>query len=105
MAETRVMQKGWVAVYGDGKTIAFEDPGMWKKIPKKDMVRLVVKWFDRSWFVDQPPFLCGISGSVSPFIPGGDFQVESRYIGYYEGAQKIIYRVDEYSGMMRVETK
>jgi len=36
---------------------------------------------------------------------GGDFVIEARYIGYYEGNKKIFYKVDEFTGQMKSEVK
>jgi hypothetical protein len=98
------MGRGWEAEYENGNTIN-ESQMDWKKIPKKDMIRLTLHYDGRRWDIhNKDAYLQKKRGSMVPFQPDS-FVVESRSIGYYEGNQKIWFTVNESTGQMRMEVE
>ena len=98
------MDRGWEVEYSDGLTIN-EDQAEWRDIPKTNMVRLTLRFFGREWnIVGKEAYFQKKRASMIPGIPES-FQVESRTIGYYEGKNKVMYTVDEFTGKMKMEVK
>lgn len=96
--------RGWEVEYHDG-TIITENQMNWKKIPKLNIKRLVLHYDNRQWAIDDKQVY--IQKKRASVIPGikDSFQIESRSIGYYEGTGKILYTVDEWTGVMKMEVK
>jgi hypothetical protein len=102
------MRKGWAVEYSDGKVINESQMG-WRKLPKKNIVRLTLHYEGRRWDVcDKIAYVQKKRGSTVPGVPGS-FQVESRSIGYYEIVEgktlKVWYTVNEFSGQMKMEVE
>jgi hypothetical protein len=94
----------WEAEYHDGKVIN-ENQMEWKKIPKVGIKRLTLHYDGRQWSLDNKQvYFQKKRASVVPGIPES-FQIEARIIGYFEGTNKIIYTVNENTGVMKMTVK
>jgi len=95
------MANGWIATYTDGRTIQ-EDEMEWQSLPKQGISRLSLRVNDREYHIDGPQQ--GWIQFKSAYIDmGGEHQISSRVIGYYDGPNKIYYRVDEFTGELKIE--
>jgi hypothetical protein len=98
------LSKGWFVVNKDSFVIT-ENEIEWSQIKKTEIKTLGLKWHDKIWTItDKAPYVQFKRGSVS-FSPAGfdnEVQCTERCIGYYEGSSKVIYRVDEFTGRMRM---
>lgn len=97
------MPKGWVVCYEDGRIITEYDQNgeevRWASIPKTGIKSLTLKWNDRHWTIPGPgPFIQFKRAWIIPGMTEGVIQY--RCIGYWEGNDKVIYRVDENTGKM-----
>ena len=96
--------RGWNVKYYDGTEI-YEGEEEWKNIPKIGIKRLTLHFDGRRWdIVGKQTYFQKKHASVIPYTPGS-FRVETRSIGYYEDVSKIMYTVDEYTGVMKIEVK
>jgi len=92
-------RRGWELEFSDGTTIN-EVQMEWNRAPKVDIARLTLHFDGRRWDIhDKIAYLQKKRGSAVPGDPSS-FRIESRSIGYYEGAQKVWYTVDEHTGKM-----
>lgn len=98
---------GWFVVYNDGVLVTEEDIH-WSKVRRGDIKVLGIKWRDRVWTISgKSAYLQFKRGSV-PFSTSGvshDVNCEERCIGYYEGNQKVVYRVNNRTGKMMPEVQ
>ncbi len=99
------MDKGWIVIMEDGSHYLETTPqGQetdWKKVPKRGIKSLHLKWHDKMWsIVDKGIYLQFKRAWISPgmAVP----VVEVRCIGFWEGDCKVIYRVDDSSGQMKM---
>ena len=96
---------GWFVVYKDN-TLVVEGDMEWNKVVKPQIQILGIKWHDKIWTIrDKTAWVQFKRGSVA-FSPSGISDVvdcEEMCIGYYEGAKKVIYRVNNRTGKMRPE--
>lgn len=98
--------RGWQVELKDG-TIINENQMPWKKVPKKNIIRLSLLYDGRKWDLkNKQAYFIRTQASMVPGIQES-YRVEKRTVGYYEGASKIFYTVDEFTGHfnMRVEDK
>jgi len=100
------MRRGWSVEYLDG-TIINEDQMEWKKLPKVNMVTVVLHYDGREWLIhNKAAYLQKKQASMIPGV-NESFQVESRSIGYYDIIDgkdcKVWYTVDENTGNMTME--
>lgn len=96
------MRRGWEVALSDGR-IMTEDDSLWKDVPKKDIVRLTLRYDGRQWdLMDKQAYFVRNSASMAPGIQES-FRIERRCIGYYDGADKIHYIVDEATGKFSME--
>jgi len=96
------LSKGWFILYNDG-TMVTEDDTDWYDVDRSKILALGLKWYDRFWTINgRTAYLQFKRGSVvfSPDGSGSDIQCEERCIGYYEGENKVIFRVNERTGQM-----
>jgi hypothetical protein len=93
---------GWEAEDEDGNKYR-EGQIEWKRVPKKNLVRLsLFHYGGRRWdIVGKEAYFVRTKASVVPGVPES-FRVEERIIGYYEGASKVCYMVDEITGGFRL---
>ena len=96
------MQRGWEVEFKDGK-IVNEDQMDWMKLPnKKDIVRLSLKWDGRQWDIRNKEAY--IQKKRAMAIPGhSQTFILARYIGYYEGGNKVLFKVCEFTGKMTLQ--
>lgn len=97
------MPKGWVVKYEDGTVITEYDRNgketNWKKVPKKNIQSLSLKWYNKHWTITgKKVYIQFKRGSIAP--GEAEHMVEERCIGYWDGPNKVVYRVDERTGQM-----
>jgi hypothetical protein len=96
------MRRGWEVELFNG-TIMREDKYEWREIPKKDIQRLSLLFDGRRWdLVGKQAYFVRTSASMVPGVQES-FTVEKRCIGFYEGAKKVIYVVDEFTGRFEMK--
>ena len=96
------MQRGWQVELDDG-TILKEGIVTWKEVPKIRIKKLSLLYDGRRWDVfDKQAYFVRNKASMAPGNLSS-FRVEHRCIGYYEGAKKIHYIVDELTGQFHME--
>lgn len=94
----------WEIEYEDGRIIT-EHQMDWKDTPKIHIKRLVLHYDGRQWAIDDKEiYFQRKRASVVPGVPES-FQVESRSIGYYQDDHKILYTVDEGTGVMHMSVE
>lgn len=103
------MPKGWIAQFRDGSVICESDMD-WKKVPnKKGISRMVLKWEDRMWSLDDKENYTVPSkrGYVDVSTRGLKQGIHSRTIGYYDLQEKckVFMRVEEATGKMSYEVE
>jgi len=94
---------GWEAQLNSGKILR-EGQIEWRKVPKRDIVRLSLYHYGgKRWdLTDKEAYGIKTRASVSPGAPNS-FRIERRTIFYYEGAKKICYHVEEATGKFSME--
>jgi len=96
------MKRGWEVELSNGVILRESDLD-WKKVPKNQIVRLSLFYDGRRWdLIDKEAYFVKYRASVVPGIQDS-FRVERRTIGFYEGANKICYHVDEFTGKFSME--
>jgi hypothetical protein len=96
--------RGWEVEYLDGTRIN-ESQKNWLSIPKQGIKRLTLHYDGRRWDIENKQiYFQKKRGSSVPWVPDS-FRIESRSIGFYEGQNKILYTVDEFTGRMQMEVK
>jgi len=105
------MPKGWVVQYNDGCMITeYDIDGKqrdWRTVPKQGIKSLSLKWYNKHWTVHgKSTYLQKKRGWITP-MEGVDQEpnVQFRYIGYWDGADRVFYRVDEGTGQMQMEVE
>lgn len=107
--EIMSMAKGWIVHYEDGTIITEYKDGQhmeWNKIPKKGIKSLSLKWHEKNWTLygkenyiqKKRGWVPWQSGELEP-------TTQYRYIGYWEGNNKVLYRVDDKTGEMKMEVE
>jgi hypothetical protein len=96
------MQRGWEVELTNG-VILKEGDLDWKKVPKNQIARLSLFYDQRRWdLTDKEAYFVKYRASMVPGIQDS-FRIERRTIGFYEGAKKICYHVEEGSGKFSME--
>lgn len=96
------MRRGWEVQYKDG-TIVNETQLPWRKVVKRNIHRLSLFFDGRRWdLIGKEAYFVENSASIVPGIQES-FQIEKRKIGFYEGATKVYYIVDEFTGAFKME--
>lgn len=96
------MQKGWEVELSNNAIIR-EGEMDWSRVPKKQIVRLTLFYNGRRWdLTGKEAYFVKFRASVIPGIQDS-FRVERRTIGFYEGAKKVCYHVDEFTGKFSME--
>jgi len=94
--------RGWEVQLKDG-TIISEGQMEWLKVPKKHIVRLSLFFDQRRWdLTGKEAYFIKNRASCVPGV-AESFRLESRTIGFYEGAKKVCYTVDEATGKFSME--
>lgn len=100
------MPRGWIVVYNDGIIITqYDVDGKevdWKKVPKRGIKSLTLKWGPhKKWTIaGKQCYLQSKRGWISPGMTTP--VIEERCIGYWEGNNKVMYRVNENTGRMEM---
>lgn len=95
------MRRGWEVELEDG-TIIQEINTNWKKVPKNNIIRLSLLWEGRRWDIhNKEAYFVKNRASIVPGV-SKSFQIEKRIVGWYEGAKKICYTVDEFTGRFSI---
>lgn len=91
------MTRGWQVELFDG-SILKEDTTNWKDVPKIKIKTLSLLYDGRRWDLEgkQAYFI----RNKASMVPGvlESFRVEQRVIGYYNGAEKVHYVIEEDTG-------
>lgn len=91
------MRRGWEVELFSGE-IMTEDKYKWKDVPNKDIKNLTLHYDGRKWSLSgKQAYFVKNRASMAPGV-ASSFRIERRCIGYYEGAAKVHYYVDEVSG-------
>ena len=94
--------RGWQVELANG-TIISEGQTEWRKVPKKNIIRLTLFYDQRRWdLTGKEAYFIKNRASVVPGV-SKSFRVESRTIGFYEGAKKVCYTVEEFTGKFKLE--
>ena len=98
------MKRGWQVELKDG-TIINENQMTWQQVPKPDIIRLSLLFDGRKWdLTDKQAYFVMHSASMVPGIQES-LRIEKRIIGYYEGATKVYYIVNEFTGQFEMKVK
>jgi len=94
---------GWEVQLEDNRILR-EGIVEWKDVPKKAISRLSLFHYNgRRWdLTGKEAYFVKTRASMVPGIKES-FRVERRSIGYYEGATKVCYHVDEMTGQFNIE--
>jgi len=96
------MKRYWEVELKDG-TVLREGQVEWKEVPKRAITRLSLFFDGRRWdLIDKEAYFVKYRASMVPGIKES-FRLERRTIGFYEGANKICYHIDELTGKFSME--
>lgn len=96
--------RGWIVKLKDGTQI-FEGQKEWREVPKKDIESLSLVYDGRRWDLsDKQAYFVTTRASMVPGF-AESFQVDTRTVGFYEGATKVHYTVDEFSGAFAIKVQ
>ena len=96
------MRRGWEVELFNGALLRESDLD-WRKVPKNQIARLSLFYGGREWNLSgKESYFVKYRASVVPGIQES-FRVERRTIGFYEGAKKICYHVEEDTGKFSLE--
>lgn len=96
------MRRGWEVELNNGK-IMREHDSSWRDVPKVKIKKLSLLFDGRRWDLSgKQAYFIKNRASVVPGI-AESFRVERRCIGYYEGATKVCYMVDENTGKFEIK--
>jgi hypothetical protein len=95
-------RRGWEVQLQNGDILR-EGQIEWKKVPKRYITRLSLFFDGRRWDLSgKEAYFIKYRASMVPGVKES-FRIEKRTIGYYEGADKICYTVDEGTGEFKLE--
>ena len=95
------MARGWEVELIDG-TMMYEASSEWRDVPKIKIKRLSLIFDARKWdLTNKQAYFIKNSASV---VPGSQasFRIEKRGVGYYEGSTKVLYTVNESTGVFEM---
>jgi len=96
------MTRYWEVQLKDG-TIIREGQMEWREVPKRAIIRLSLFFDGRHWdLIGKEAYFVKYRASMAPGIQES-FRLERRTIGFYEGAEKICYHIDEITGKFSME--
>ena len=96
------MRRGWQVELNDG-TILNEESTSWKEVPKIRIKKLSLLYDGRRWDLsDKQAYFIKNRLSMVPGI-AASIRIERRCVGYYEGATKVYYLVEEPTGKFHME--
>lgn len=95
------MGRGWEVELKDG-TVIKESQMSWSKVPKNKITRLTLFFDGRRWDLkNKDAYFVRTQASMVPGVKES-FQIEKRTVGYYEGATKVHYTIDEFTGVFKM---
>jgi hypothetical protein len=95
--------RGWEVELASGEIIREGGKIEWLQVPKKGIIRLTLFFDQRRWdLTGKEAYFTKCRASMVPGIKES-FRVERRTIGFYEGAKKICYNVEEATGKFSME--
>ena len=95
-------KRGWEVTLKDG-TIIHEGEMLWKEVPKIKIQEVAMNFMGRRWAIsDKDAYFVSTRASMSPGIKES-FRVEETTIGYYEGADKVYYTINELTGKFSIK--
>jgi len=98
------MKRGWEVELDNGK-IMQEIKYSWRDVPNKDIKRLTLFYDGRRWdLAGKQAYFVVNRASMVPGVQRS-IRVERRCIGYYEGATKVWYIIDESTGKFKIEVR
>jgi len=98
------MRRGWMVLLDNG-TIMTEESHKWRDVPNKDIKCLSLLFDGRRWDLsNKQAYFVKNRASMAPGV-ASSFRVERRCIGYYEGAKKIHYMVEEATGIFSMQVE
>lgn len=96
------IRRGWEVELQDG-TFVNEGQTSWASIPKTQIKCLSLYYDGRSWHLEnKEAYFINTRASMTPGNQKS-FQVEQRTIGFYEGATKVCYTIDEFTGKFNIK--
>ncbi len=102
------MPKGWIIFYSDGSSLTeYDNNGYsrdWNRANKRDIKYVALKWYNKHWTISgKKIYLQKKRAWITP-VAGVEIEpnIQYRYIGYWEGKDKVFYRVDEATGEMKI---
>lgn len=96
------MRRGWEVELIDGFVMTEEDY-TWKEVPRSKIVRLTLHYDGRRWdLTGKQAYFVKNRASMVPGIESS-FNIERRSVGYYEGATKVHYIIEEHTGNFKME--
>ena len=96
------MQRGWSVELYDG-TVMTEEEYTWKDVPNRQIKTLTLHYDGRRWDLsEKQAYFVRNRASMVPGV-ATSFNIERRSVGYYEGATKVHYIVEEDTGSFRME--
>ena len=96
------MYRGWEVLLDDGTYIR-EGDAEWKDVPKNEIKKLSLLYDSRKWDLSgKQSYFVRTSASMVPGIVES-LVIEKRCIGYYEGAKKVYYIINEFTGKFHME--
>ncbi len=96
------MKRGWAVELFNGVTLR-EGELDWRKVPKNQISRLTLFYDGRVWnLTGKEAYFVKYRASMVPGIQDS-FRIERRTIGFYEGAKKVCYHVEEATGKFYME--
>jgi hypothetical protein len=102
------MKKGWIVVYKDNSVVT-EDELEWRQVKKGEIKILALKWNTKYWSIRDKTAYVQFKRGMAMFSASGPIDDSvtcvDRCIGYYENGEKIIYRVNDLTGKMKMEVQ
>jgi len=100
------MARGWLVVYDDDTQVT-ESQMDWSEVDKKRIKILALKWYNKFWTIRGKTAYIQMKRGWVPMVVGIDLEpfCEERCIGYYEGKNKVLYRVNDRTGQMTLDVQ
>lgn len=95
-------KRGWEVTLIDG-TVITEHQMSWKDVPKIEIKELALNYMGRRWtLAGKDAYFVNTRASMSPGVPES-MRIEETTIGYYEGADKVCYTINEQTGKFSIK--
>ncbi len=97
-----VITRGWEVTLKDG-TVIYEGQLDWKKVPKLQIQELALNYMGRRWAINgKSAYFVNTNASIMPGVIDS-LRIEKTTIGYYDGASKVCYTIDEQTGSFSIK--